>query len=153
MLCFRLRRRKKNARPTIIPRARTIPIVSPALAPAVIPVGCSWDLAVVVVDDDASNGAADDELAVTASWIRIDVVSVVDVEDKEVLLVKAAVEEVRNVVGCCEELEALLVLTTSRDGDEDASADREFCKGVPLATGPALDAMTTLDELAADLEF
>jgi len=110
-------------------------------------------LAVVVVDDDASNGAADDELAVTASWIRIDVVSVVDVEDKEVLLVKAAVEEVRNVVGCCEELEALLVLTTSRDGDEDASADREFCKGVPLATGPALDAMTTLDELAADLEF
>lgn len=60
----------------------------------------------------------------------------------------------RRVVGCCEERAALLVLAFSRDAEEDdASADREFCKGAPLAIAGALDVTTALDELAADLEF
>jgi len=48
-----------------------------------MPVGCSWDLAVVV--DNASAGDVDDELAVTASSTMVDVASVVDAE--EVLVV------------------------------------------------------------------
>jgi len=71
-----------------------------------MPVGCSWDLVVVV--DNASAGDVDDELAVTASSTMVDVASAADAE--EVLVMYAAVDEVRNVVGCCEELAALLML-------------------------------------------
>jgi len=44
-----------------------------------MPVGCSWDLAVVV--DNVSAGDVDDELAVTVSSTMVDVASVVDAEE------------------------------------------------------------------------